>query len=287
MPYYIFNFKKGDLSLEFESTDHRFVSYQMEKWIKEVAEINLEEPIPPKKPAKTIKKQYKPVKKVIQEEDIEVITNEKTQVSDSVDELEKQVESALKATKNVIKESNEIKQTIKTHEFDNFDAKTPEITGIIGDIQKPATEEKTSALDINEKAQNNKFYKILQEKFSSLPEMVQNNVEKNLQEQTQADNCTDTVSIAEFIDLKNPDTPLEFLLVAAYYLKEYDLLDRYSLKQINSKIIKFIQKPINHSVIQDAVSKSFIAVVPDYTGMADVTEYIITSEGINYLINEM
>lgn len=286
MPYYIFNFKKGDLSLEFESTDHRFVAYQMDKWIEEVAGITLLDSRPAKKSSKTIKtKPEKPAKKIVKEEDIEVITE--NQPSDAVEELEKQVESAIKATQNIIKDTTEIEQTLKKPDFDSFDRTIPDITGIVGELPDADKKEETSALDINEKAQNNKFYKILQEKFSSLPEMVQSNLAKTISEQAEKTKPLESASIEELIELKDPQTPLDYLVVAAYYLKEYDMLDRYSLKQINSKIIRFVQKPVNHTVIQEAVTNNFLEVVPDYTGMADVTEYMITSEGINYIINEM
>ena|GEM_PF-3104785 len=350
MPYYIFNFKKGDMSLEFESTDHRFVSYQLDKWIEEVAGITITEPSDSKQPAKTAsQKSVKPTRKIIREEDIEVITEDSPVLTatESVEDLERQVESAIRATQNIIKDTKEIEQSVKEPDFDSFDQKVPEITGIVGELYNTVSNETTeelnerideiteevqeifidededededdkdekidenedededdededtdaaedknmaeaSALDINEKAQNNKFYKILQEKFASLPEMVQNNLAKNASEQTVQNSFSETASIEELIDLKEPETLLDYLVVAAYYLKEIDLQDRYSLKQINSKVIKFIQKPINHAVIQEAVENNLLEVVPDYTGMADVTEYIITSEGINYLINDM
>ncbi|MDD3012494.1 MAG: hypothetical protein PHC34_02180 [Candidatus Gastranaerophilales bacterium] len=370
------------MSLEFESTDHRFVSYQMDKWVEEVAGISFSERPALKQPLKTTKaKPEKLAKKVIREEDIEVITENTPTVTiiDPVEELERQVESAIKATQNIIKDSEEIKSSLKEPSFENFDRTIPEINGIVGEIHNTIPNEvvdkiskrseerqdividknkdelpeiieekdveqeivideddeedelpeiieekddeqeividedddedelpeiieekdveqkivinknkdEISALDISEKARNNKFYKILQEKFASLPEMMQNNSVKGTVEQIEQDNCSESASIEELIDLKNPETHLDYLIVAAYYLKEIDLLDRYSLKQINSKVIKFIQKPINHAIIQEAVKNDFLEVVPDYTGMADVTEYIITSEGINYLINAM
>ena len=439
MPYYIFNFKKGDLSLEFESTDHRFVSYQMDKWIEEVAGITFLEPsekqsvstteLKPEEPAIMVKEEdievavdnpvntdipstitiaetieefeepeeqviiedvevnisiptattiipavseseksepvaeveeevitdvsipsvatitevtkeseklepvaevveevaeevitedptptvatiiesvekleisEKPAKKFIKEEDIEVITEDSESnvatITESVEELEKQVESAIKATQNIIKDSKEIEQTLKEATFANFDQQipvqekeviTPEIKPNEQEIIIDEKKDEISALDINEKAQNNKFYKILQEKFASLPEMVQSNLAKKSTEQTEQNLTAESPTIEELIDLKNPETLLDYLVIAAYYLKEIDLLDRYSLKQINSKVIKFIQKPINHAIIQEAVENNFLEVVPDYTGMADVTEYMITSEGINYLINVM
>lgn len=277
------------MSLEFESTDKQFVSFQIEKWIGEitgtapVADAVLRKSSKPQKISKP-----KHVKKIVSEKDIEVITEAAVEPVETVEDLEKQVASAIKATRNIIKDSNNIKVNLKEPEFENFAPEISQMASQTAEIlldNDKDREDSMSPLDISEKAQNNKFYKILQEKFASLPEMVQNNISNDINESN--DNNSDSVCIEELIDLKNPQSPLDYLIIAAYFLKEYDLLDRYSLKQINSKIIKFMEKPINHSVIQEAVSNNFLEVVPDYTGMANVTEYIITSEGINYLINEL
>lgn len=287
------------MTLEFESTDKQFVSYQIEKWIGEVTGTAPQVSAGLRKTPKTAKTtKTKQVKRIVSEKDIEVITETPIEPTISVEELEKQVASAIKATQNVIKDSKNIKISLDEPNFENLSpeisqmaSQTAEIlikdskTSIEDEDQYKQTEEQSSPFDISDKAQNNKFYKILQEKFASLPDMVQNSTANNINE-TQNQNA-DSVSVEELIDLKNPQTPLDYLVVAAYFLKEYDMLDRYSLKQINSKIIKYVEKPINHSVIQEAVENNFLEVVPDYTGMANVTEYIITSEGINYLINEL
>jgi hypothetical protein len=278
------------MSLEFESTDKQFVSFQIEKWIGEVAGTASQKENVLRKTSKSSKTtKTKPLKRIISEKDIEVITETPELPPETVEELEKQVASAIKATQNIIKDSNDIKLAIKEPDFETF---APEISQMANQTASALTddteenqEEESSPFDVGEKAQNNKFYKILQEKFASLPEMVQNNIPKNLEKEKKDEDSSAT--IAELIDLKNPQTPLDYLIITAYYLKECDLLDRYSLKQINSKIIKFIEKPLNHAIIQEAVSNDFLEVVPDYTGMANVTEYIITSEGINYLINEL
>ncbi|MBY0405139.1 MAG: hypothetical protein K2X66_14660, partial [Cyanobacteria bacterium] len=58
-----------------------------------------------------------------------------------------------------------------------------------------------------------------------------------------------------------------------------EALEQFSLKQINSLLIKSNLTPVNHSVVENALAKGFIEMVPDLTGMAEVTEYILTVDG--------
>ena len=85
---------------------------------------------------------------------------------------------------------------------------------------------------------------------------------------------------------KNPESKLDYILLTAYYLQNKENLYKYSLKQINSKTMPFLGSLIDHYIIHDAVASGFIEVVPDYNGTADVTEYRLTEEGENYLLED-
>ncbi|MEI7473888.1 MAG: hypothetical protein WCK67_03840 [bacterium] len=170
-------------------------------------------------------------------------------------------------------------------------------------------------------ASKDQFFKILQKKFSSIvdePEVEEVKPKNIIKEElpplsspeveykkpeissytpleevrtapqpSMQNKALDLKNLDNLIQLKKPDNMFDYLLIAAYYLKEGEFLDRYSLKQMNSKIFPYTRKPIDHSIIQKAVARNYIEVVPDYTGMAEVTEYVITDEGENYLINEL
>jgi len=94
-------------------------------------------------------------------------------------------------------------------------------------------------------------------------------------------------SLGELIAAKKPQTKLDYLLLTAYYLQTSESLFKYSLKQLNSKVMPFLGSLIDHSIIHNAVAQDFIEVVPDYNGTAEVTEYRLTALGENYLINEL
>lgn len=141
--------------------------------------------------------------------------------------------------------------------------------------------EKDSVLKVSENDDSltrNEFQKVLQKKITFSSEISEKiDVMPPVSEEASI--------IEELINLKNPESMLDYLLITAYYLKEHKQLDRYSLKQINSKIINFTKKPIDHAVIQKAVAKNYIEIVPDFTDVAGVTEYRLTDEGENYLLN--
>ena len=94
-------------------------------------------------------------------------------------------------------------------------------------------------------------------------------------------------SLADLIAVKNPQSKLDYLLLTAYYLQTTENLFKYSLKQLNSKLMPFLGYLIDHSIVHNAVAHDFIEVVPDYNGIAEVTEYRLTPLGENYLINEL
>lgn len=235
--------------------------------------------------------------------------NPKTEIKTAVfNKIENEVNS--NTFNNIEKEPYEKEDEIYTKKIEEDE--------ILREKFKPAN----SSIDTEPKDQ---FFKILQKKFSSITEDKEEKTEsvqqpvnealhvekaetvetilpkatnnefaytytseaKNIEPNLYADRMLDLKNLNNLIQLKKPDNMFDYLLIAAYYLKEGEYLDRYSLKQINSKIFAYTRKPIDHSIIQKAVAKNYIEVVPDYTGMAEVTEYVITDEGENYIINEL
>ncbi len=137
-------------------------------------------------------------------------------------------------------------------------------------------------------AKNTKVYDILQEKLASIPEEEKNRLNLNRNkssEKNKPDTALRFKGLDDLIYLKKPQTKLDYLLVTSYFLKENENKESYSLKQINSKIIPKIKEPIDHSVIHESIAHGYFEVVPDES--SDITEYTITEEGIDYLLNEL
>lgn len=89
----------------------------------------------------------------------------------------------------------------------------------------------------------------------------------------------------DLVAAKKPIAKIDYLILAAYYLQSSEDIYKFSLKQINTKVMPFLGSLIDHSVVHEAISKDYIEVVPDYNGTAEVTEYKLTIEGENYILS--
>ncbi len=86
-------------------------------------------------------------------------------------------------------------------------------------------------------------------------------------------------SLNDLCDRLNPESPETFLVLSAYYLTCYEAEEKFSLKRINSLLSKSGYPALNHSALEESLGKSYVAMVPDLTGTADVTEYTLTPQG--------
>ena len=72
----------------------------------------------------------------------------------------------------------------------------------------------------------------------------------------------------------------DYLLLSAYYLTRLERMEAFSLKKVNSILVKSGLTPVNHSVLETVLTNGFLNMVPDLTGTAEVTEYQISQEGL-------
>ena len=162
-------------------------------------------------------------------------------------------------------------------------------------IEEPKIQEiKPQDVILTEDEEDEEIAKILEEKIKkSLPQPENKTVFIDETDESEFEEIyNDTVnqnfnSLEELIALKNPQSKLDYLLLAAYYFQTGENLFKYSLKQLNSKIMPFLGSLIDHSIVHNAVAHDFIEIVPDYNGTAEVTEYRLTPVGENYLLNEL
>lgn len=88
----------------------------------------------------------------------------------------------------------------------------------------------------------------------------------------------------QFLTTYNPETQLDYLLITALFIMNKENQERFTIKQLNSKIVPLSGKPIDHAMIQEAIDENYIRVVPDLTGTSEFTEYTLTENGENYFI---
>ena len=88
-------------------------------------------------------------------------------------------------------------------------------------------------------------------------------------------------SLADLCEQANAGSSEDYLLLASYYLNQMEYQESFSLKRINSNLVKSGLTPVNHSILESVLSQGYLSMVPDLTGMADVSEYSITSAGLD------
>lgn len=95
----------------------------------------------------------------------------------------------------------------------------------------------------------------------------------------------DTISdFEEHIKSFNPQTQTDYLITTALYILNIENQERFSIKQINAKLVPLTGKPIDHAMIQQAIDEELIRIVPDLTGTSELTEYTLTEKGEGYFV---
>ena len=82
-----------------------------------------------------------------------------------------------------------------------------------------------------------------------------------------------------FISTKPIEKKIDYLLMTAYYFTQYEQKPRFTLKQLNAKLMQNIAVIIDHSVLQEAINRDYIECLPDLTGLVGASEYRLTAYG--------
>lgn len=89
-------------------------------------------------------------------------------------------------------------------------------------------------------------------------------------------------SLADLCERAHAATSEDYLILSAYFLAFFEAEEKFSLKRVNATLVKSGLTPVNHSVLESAVSSKHLAMVPDLTGTADISEYTLTEQGRQY-----
>lgn len=88
-----------------------------------------------------------------------------------------------------------------------------------------------------------------------------------------------------YITSRRIERKTDYLLLTAYYLTQYEQKPRFTLKQLNAKLMQNIAVIIDHSVLQEAINRDYIECLPDLTGLVGANEYRLTSYGEKVLLD--
>jgi len=89
-----------------------------------------------------------------------------------------------------------------------------------------------------------------------------------------------------YISGRKVDRKIDYLLMTAYYFTQYEQKPRFTLKQLNAKLMQNIAIILDHSVIQEAINREYLECLPDLTGVVGASEYRLTAYGEKTLLEE-
>ena len=87
-----------------------------------------------------------------------------------------------------------------------------------------------------------------------------------------------------YISGRKVERKIDYLLMTAYYFTQYEQKPRFTLKQLNAKLMQNIAVILDHSVIQEAINRDYIECLPDLTGLVGASEYRLTAYGEKTLL---
>ncbi len=89
-----------------------------------------------------------------------------------------------------------------------------------------------------------------------------------------------------YISGRKVERKIDYLLMTAYYFTQYEQKPRFTLKQLNAKLMQNIAIILDHSVVQEAINREYLECLPDLTGVVGASEYRLTAYGEKTLLEE-
>ncbi len=294
MPKYTFTFKKDDVFLEYITTDKESMERQFQIWVtcasvwaynQEKIEKGLMSAPLPKAETPVIKEE---IEEKVKEEKIDSveepeIREEATELiieNPEQSEIDRESQRIIQEYKAEMEAEARKKETeAKKEEFKQDvekvvakeEAVKEELSGLydkpatINDIQLTQPEEGSQSLE-----NNIDFDAFLQKSMS--------NPTTNVKEK-QDDR------FLKVIKVKNITEKLDYLIVTAYYLSEFERLDRFTLRLVNAKLMENMHEVVDNSVLQEAIDKGLVECLPNYTNIPSAMEYRLTEAGEEAFLN--
>lgn len=82
-----------------------------------------------------------------------------------------------------------------------------------------------------------------------------------------------------YVEGKSALEKIDFLVITAQYLAQYENMNTFNLKHINAKLMQNFTLIVDHSVLQSAIAREFITRIQE--GVDEIsTEYMLTEKGL-------
>lgn len=121
--------------------------------------------------------------------------------------------------------------------------------------------------------------------FDNILEHSMNNPQTELSFKTSPSIKKDNAFL-NYISARKIEKKIDYLLLTAYYFTQYEQKPRFTLKQLNAKLMQNIAVIIDHAVLQEAINRDYIECLPDLTGLVGASEYRLTAYGEKVLLDE-
>lgn len=249
MPKYTFTFKKDNIFVEFTTADRDVVERQFQIWVADADDY-----------ARNIKS------KPAAEKTINTIVADTDQKKNKTPETEKPADPELAQQQPEV-----ASETIQEEPVFEKASSLLKTINSIQNEEEAKTEEKVVAEDVKPSPTAD-FEAVLEQTIENPtfePEKNKDQVFLNL------------------INSKHTTDKFHYLMITAYYLSEFEKMERFALKQINTKLMQNLSEVIDHTMLQEAINQNLLELVPDLTGVSDVGEYKLTRLGEEFFANNI
>lgn len=240
MSTYSFTIRKGKYQLDLITTDRELLSEQFEHWVREAGE-------------------YAKLRKVKEGKNI---ANAQIRAEEEI--TKKNIEEQINKTKRqnpqeeVVETATEAQASQPANDLDIFYAPPAGETV----AEKEEQVEKTDLTGV--------FDSILENSMNSKPTELSFKPTPSIKK----DNA-----FINFMSAQKIEKKIDYLLLTAYYYSQYEQKPRFTLKQLNSKLMQNLAVIIDHAVLQEAINRDYIECLPDLTGLVGASEYRLTAYG--------
>ena len=247
MPIYSIRIKKGCFQLDLSTTDKEMVDNQFELWVKKASAY---------------------AKKAKAKECKELVSS---QIKAEEEVTNRNIETQIAKTKSVEPIESDF---VPKEDFVNKNESKVEKNLDI--FYAPPSQETISGKVSKGQAAG---------VFDSLLESSMNNPKTELTFKTSPSIKKDSAFMS-YISTRKIERKIDYLLLTAYYFTQYEQRPRFTLKQLNAKLMQNIAVLIDHSVLQEAINRDYIECLPDLTGLVGSSEYRLTAYGEKVLLDE-
>lgn len=295
---YKFTFKKNDIFVEFDTTDREALARQFQIWVTCASVYTYqkqrlqEEEIQPSQTTqienenqKTVTSQMAHVETELTPEPYVLPMEEVSAKTTSNIEEPKITLNDLQNSSKISTENfnqQEEKETLTLEEKKQEIAKTVEQAGEISNhldnLYNLENSTENSFDTLSEKLEEDEDFSNNSADFDKILELSMNTV--STETEVKKDD-----RFLKILNVKNANSKLEYLIITAYYLSEFEKLDKFTLKLINAKLMQNIKEAVDHNILQEAIDKGLVEVLPSLPDIANSVEYRLTNAGEEAFLN--